>query len=180
MRRQPCLVREQDDGSYVITCPNKDKAGIQAAALSKIAKIQAKRKSQNDNSKRYKKEKSDANVAFENLTEEQKVLCIKEATRCSSATTNSTAGHSSTRDRTAFVVTVEVLSAEPNRPPMPISIQSNFSHIVLSLGPSLDMADFPDIRCAVDTCAGLCTGSFHYLMALDKRYLQCLYKLFTS
>jgi len=41
-----------------------------------------------------------------------------------------------------------------NCPNMPISIQSNLPHINLSLSPDLDIADCPDIRCAIDTCAG--------------------------
>jgi hypothetical protein len=52
--------------------------------------------------------------------------------------------------------------------------------MVLSLGADLNASDCPDIRCAVDTCAGLNTGKFDYLMALATRYPQCLHKLYTS
>ena len=36
--------QRQDDGTYVVTCPNKSKPGVEAAALVKIADIRAKRK----------------------------------------------------------------------------------------------------------------------------------------
>ena len=173
--------KRQADDTYTEVCPNKDKAGVRAAAKEKIAEIRTKRKARKEQYEKRKKAKTTtANAAFDNLTAEQKVLCLEEATRISSTTTPSASSASSTSTRKVFVVTVEVFSAEPNRPIMPISIQSNLPHMVLSLGPDLDIADCPDIRCAIDTCAGLNTGYYPYLMALAKRYPHCLHKLFTS
>jgi hypothetical protein len=60
---------------------------------------------------------------------------------------------------------------------MPITIQSNLPYITLQFGPDLDMADCPQVRCAVDRCAALATGNFHFFSALAKRYPHCLAKL---
>ncbi len=60
---------------------------------------------------------------------------------------------------------------------MPITIQSNLPHIALQFGSDLDMADCPQVGCAVDTCAALTTGSFHFFSDLAKHYLHCLAKL---
>jgi hypothetical protein len=49
----------------------------------------------------------------------------------------------------------------------------------LQFGPDLYMANCPQVRCAVDTCAALATGNFHFFSALAKRYLHCLVKLLT-
>ncbi len=61
---------------------------------------------------------------------------------------------------------------------MPISIQSNFQHIVLQLGNDLDCPDSPSIRCVVDTCAALSTGSFHFFASLEKCFPHCVLKIF--
>jgi hypothetical protein len=62
---------------------------------------------------------------------------------------------------------------------MPITIQSNLPHIMLHFSPDLDMADCPQVRCAVDTCAALTTGNFHFFAGVAKPYLHCLAKLLT-
>jgi len=70
-----------------------------------------------------------------------------------------------------FIVDVQVLSAgSTTKKPMPISIQSTLPHIVLQLGIDLDCPKCPSIRCAVDTCAALSTRSFHFFMAIAKRF----------
>jgi hypothetical protein len=59
-----------------------------------------------------------------------------------------------------FVVEVAVLAVgSPLKQAMPITIQSNLPHIVMQFGESLDCPNCPSIRCAVDTCAALTTGS---------------------
>jgi hypothetical protein len=81
-----------------------------------------------------------------------------------------------------FMIDVPCLaSRNPLKRMMPITdgitIQSNLPHIVLQFGPDMDMADCPSIRCAVDTCAALSTGNFHFFSAIAKRYPHCLAKL---
>ncbi len=172
--------KRQDDGTYTILCPNKDKTGVQAAATAKIADIRSKRKDRKESFRKSKKSRTTVNAAFDSLSNEQKALCIEEATRRAAAN-SAVAKQDKSSTRTVFVVThVVVNSAEPHLPILPISIQSNMPHILLQLGPSVDTADCPDIRCAVDTCAGLCTGNYTYLMALARRYPHCLYRLFTA
>jgi hypothetical protein len=55
---------------------------------------------------------------------------------------------------------------------------SNLPHIVMQFGESLDCPNCPSIRCAVDTCAALTTGSFHFYAAIAKRFLHCVAKVF--
>ena len=148
--------KKQADDSYVVSCPNKDKPGVQAAAKAKIDDIRIKRKAKKDVYNKAKKAKTSANAAFEALSDEQKASCIADATRrTSTATTTTPASGSSagSSNRQVFVVTVEAFAADTHRQAMPISIQSNLPHIIFSLGASLDDADCPDIRCALDTCA---------------------------
>jgi hypothetical protein len=77
-----------------------------------------------------------------------------------------------------FMINVLCLAAgSPLKRMMPITIQSNFPHIALQFGPDLDMADCPQVRCAVDMCAALTTGNFHFFSALAKHYPHCLAKL---
>ena len=63
---------------------------------------------------------------------------------------------------------------------MLIAIQQCLPHMKLSLGPSLDIANCPNIFVAIDTCAGIVTVYYSYLMALAKLYPHCLYQLYTS
>ena len=62
---------------------------------------------------------------------------------------------------------------------MPITNQSNLPQTVLQFGPDLDMADCPQVRCAIDTCAALTTGNFHFFADVAKHYPLCLAKLLT-
>ena len=77
-----------------------------------------------------------------------------------------------------FVIDIPCLAVgSPLKRIMPIRIQSNLPHIVLQFGPNLDMADCPQVRCAVDTCPALTTSNFHFFAAVAKSYLHCLTKL---
>ena len=62
---------------------------------------------------------------------------------------------------------------------MPILIQSNLPHIVLQFGADLDCPNCPSICCAVDSCAALTTGNFHFFALVAKRYLHCISKIYT-
>ncbi len=77
------------------------------------------------------------------------------------------------------MVDVPVLAAStPLKPQMPISIQSNLPCIAIKFGQDLDNPNCPTICCAVDTCAALMTGSFHFFAAIAKRYPHCVEKVF--
>jgi hypothetical protein len=90
------------------------------------------------------------------------------------------AGARGGRNSIIFVINVPCLAAgSPLKRMMPITIQSNLPHIALQFSPDLDMADCPQVRCAVDTCAALTTGNFHFFSALAKCYPHCLVKLLT-
>ena len=79
-----------------------------------------------------------------------------------------------------LVADVVVLAAgSPLKRVMPISIQSNLPHIVLQFGANLDCPNCPSICCAVDSCAALTTGNFHFLALVAKRYPHCISKIFT-
>ncbi len=78
-----------------------------------------------------------------------------------------------------FVVDVPIFAATmPLKPQMPISIQSNLPHIAIKFGQDLDDSNCPTIRCALDMCAALTTGSFHFFAAIAKRYPLCVEKIF--
>ena len=68
--------QRQYNGTYVVTCPNKSKPGVEAAALVKIADMIAKRKAWQQGQKDKKNLKTVANAVFEALTEEQRALFI--------------------------------------------------------------------------------------------------------
>ena len=78
-----------------------------------------------------------------------------------------------------FIADVPVLAAGPSlKPLMPITIHSNLPHIVMQFGTTLDCPNSPSVRCAVDSCAALSTGNFHYFASLAKRFPHCLAKVF--
>ena len=72
-----------------------------------------------------------------------------------------------------------LLAAGPShKPMMPIAIHSNLPHIVMQFGTTLDCPNSPSVRCAVDSCAALSTGNFHYFASLAKCFPHCLAKVF--
>ena len=78
-----------------------------------------------------------------------------------------------------FIVDVQVLAAgSPLKQVMPVSIQSNLPHIVIQFGEEMNCPNSPLIRCAVDTCAALSTGSFHFYASVAKRFLHCVANVF--
>jgi hypothetical protein len=79
-----------------------------------------------------------------------------------------------------LVADIMVLAAGlPLKCAMPISIQSNLPHIVLQFGANLDCPNCPLIRCAVDLCAALTTGNFHFFASVVKCFLHCVAKIYT-
>ena len=147
----------QPDKSFVVTCPNKDKPGIKDAADAKIAELRAKRKRKDSNDKR-KKQKTSSNTA---------------------STDSTSVVETAPNGRVVFVARVLANSGEM-RQPMPIAVSQTMPHMLLGLGPTEETPNCPDIRCAVDTCAGLNTGSYRYLMALARKFPHCLYRIYTS
>ena len=78
-----------------------------------------------------------------------------------------------------FIVDVQVLAAgSPLKQAMPVAIQSLLPHIVLQFGEDMNCLFSPSICCAVDTCAALSTGRFHFYASVAKRFLHCVAKVF--
>jgi hypothetical protein len=76
-----------------------------------------------------------------------------------------------------LVTDVVILAAGlPLKCAMPISIQSNLPHITIQFGANLDCPNCPSIRCAIDLCAALTTGNFHFFALVAKRFPHCVAK----
>ncbi len=61
---------------------------------------------------------------------------------------------------------------------MPIAIHSNLPHIVMQFRTNLDCPHCPLICCAIDLCAALTTGNFHFFALLVKCFPHCLAKVY--
>jgi hypothetical protein len=72
-----------------------------------------------------------------------------------------------------------VIVGSPLKCAMPILIQSNLPHIVLQFGADLDCPNCPLICCAVDLCAALTTGNFHFFALVAKLFPHCVARIFT-
>jgi hypothetical protein len=74
-----------------------------------------------------------------------------------------------------FIVDVAVLVAgSPLKQAMPIAIQSNLPHIVMQFRKSINCPNYPSIRCPINTCTALTTGSFHFYAAIAKCFPHCV------
>jgi hypothetical protein len=86
------------------------------------------------------------------------------------------------RGRTGGIILVAdvviMAAGSPLKRAMPILIQSNLPHIVLQFGADLDCPNCPLICCAVDSCAALMTGNFHFFALVAKRFPHCVAKIF--
>jgi hypothetical protein len=179
----------------MVSCPNRDNPGVREHATRNIEKMRKNRKKKHvQNTKR--KNLGTANFSYFDNAGQQ---CIREQYLAAvgghevsdnNSTMSSVTGPGSHaqpvrpsrgrgRGNTIFVVDVSVLAAStPLTPPMPISIQSNLPHIPIKFGQDLNSPDCPTICCAVDTCAALTTGSFHFFAAIAKHFPHCIVKIF--
>ncbi len=180
------------DGKFVVKCPNKLNSGVQDNAQKNLEKYRADQKKQRERNSKKR------NLATTNLSDfdkvsqqgiKEKVLQsttkgdVDESTSVISAVTLQSKPQNSQKKSKSgyiFIVDAQVLAAgSTTKKPMPISIQSTLPHIVLQLGSDLDCPNCPSIRCAVDTCAALSTGSFHFFAAIAKHFLHCVAKIFS-
>ena len=187
---------EYKDGQHVILCPNKDAPGVREHATKNIEKMRKNRKKKHTQNQKRKNlgttNYADFDEEGQQRIQEQCLAAIgghpvsDSASAMSSVTGPGSYAPSASRGRgrsdggaRIFVVDVTVLAATtPLKPQMPISIQSNLPHIPIKFGNDLNEPNCPTIRCAVDTCAALTTGSFHFFAAIAKRYPHCVQKIF--
>ncbi len=181
---------EYRQGSYVVICPNQHNPGITENATRALERM---RKNKSRRYQHNKKRKNINTVNFGDLPEAARARIQGQVhqfeagggTSVASSPSTLSASTPTSRERGSgnsiiFVVDIPCLAAgSPLKRMMPITIQSNLPHITLQFGPDLDMADCPQVRCAIDTCAALKTGNFHFFAALAKRYPHCLAKLLT-
>jgi len=197
---------EFTNGAHVVVCPNKDNPGVRENAKKNIDRMKANRqKRHRQNTKRKNlgtANFADFDAAGQERIREQVLLAmngpghnVSDATSVASSVTTPSAvapgsgggrGSGAGRGTPAgrgggriFIIDVTVLAAGPAlKPMMPIAIHSNLPHIVMQFGPTLDCPNSPQIRCAVDSCAALSTGNFHYFASLAKRFPHCVAKVF--
>jgi len=182
-------------GQHVIICPNRDNPGVREHAAKQIEKMRKNRK------KRHTSNLKRKNLGTANFSDfdEERQNCIREQvlqadgdhssvtsfvlTPRSATQQGIDCGRGHGRGRPGGVILVAdvvVLAAGlPLKRTMPISIQSNLPHILLQFGADLDSPNCPSIRCAVDSCAALTTGNFHFFASVEKCYPHCVLKIFT-
>ncbi len=168
------------DGNIV--CPNKDKPGVRDEAEKAYqiwrAKYRARRGTQGHSKKRK--------VDYNRMSTANKE-CVKEAVFASmgiKTTADKSPAKSALDSPTTskkpliFIIDGPVLSApSPSCKILPAPIVSNFPHIRLQLGATLDCPDCPILHCVVDTAAALTMVNFHFVAALAKKYPHCVAKL---
>ncbi len=151
--------------------------------------IQSKQKKKHQD---FTKHKNLATVNFSNFDAEIQVRirnqCLTTPSDATSvtllitgmigATTVASAAKSPSKKRVVFLYDTLALTAETHQPVLLVSIQSIMPHINLQLGTDINNTDSPSIRCIVDTAAALCTGNYHFFLAIAKQYPQCVAKIF--
>ena len=69
-------------------------------------------------------------------------------------------------------------AGSPLKQTMPVAIKSLLPHIVIQFGGDMNCPFSPSIRCAVDTCAALSTGSFHFYALVTTCFPHYVAKVF--
>ncbi len=187
---------EYTDGNHVVICPNRDVPGVREHAARNTEKMRRNRKKKHVLNQKRKNlgmaNFADFDEAGQKRIREQCLAAIQghdvsdSASAVSSVTGPGSSAPSAGRGRGCssggpriFVVDDPILAAStPLKPQMPILIQSNLPHIAIKFGQDLDDSNCPTICCAVDTCAALTTGSFHFFAAIAKRYPHCIEMVF--
>jgi hypothetical protein len=185
------------DGKHVILCPNKNNPGVLDNATKNIDRM---RKNCKKHHLQSQKRKNLGMAIFSDFDEsgqqriQEQVLQSMAGCKVSNGasvallvTTPITlapkggAGHGRRcgRGNCIFIVDIAVLAAgSPLKQAMPIDIQRNLPHIIMQFGESLNSPNCPLIRCALDTCPALNTGSFHFYAAIAKSFPHCVAKVF--
>jgi hypothetical protein len=182
---------------HVIVCLNKDNPGVRENAARNIERMHKNWK------KRHAQNLKRKNLGTANLSnfDEQGKKCITKqvlASMTSSRTVGknsrvalsvltprSPSNHDHSYGRSGgggvvLVTDIVLLAAGlPLKHAMPISIQSNLPHISLQFYANLDCPNCPSIRCAVDSCAALTMGNFHFFALVAKRFPHCIAKMYT-
>ncbi len=166
-----------------IVCPNKNKPGVRDEAKKAYQIWHAKYCARHGTQGRSKKRKFDYNrmsAANKERVKEAALASMGIKTTADKSPDKSSLDSPSTfKKPLIFIINVPVLSApSPSRNILPAPIVSNFPHICLQLGATLDCPDCPILRCVVDTAAALTTGNFHFVAALAKKYPHCVAKLY--
>jgi hypothetical protein len=184
-----------DQRQHAVICPNRDNPGIREHAAKQIKKMRKSRK------KRHAQNLKRRNLGTANLfdfDEEGQNRIQEQVLQAEGDHSSVTSSVSTPRSVTQqgldsgcgrgrgrpggviLVADVVVLAAgSPLKRTMPISIQSNLPHILLQFGADLDSPNCPSVHCAVDSCAALTTGNFHFFPLVAKRYPHCVSKIYT-
>ena len=170
----------------VVSCPNKDQPGVQAAA---DAKFTEHKKKVSDRRKNNRKRGNNSQMAhfFDMMSPPDKESDLSAADKAESARAffqsmwgqpsgvhgiapkqSKTSANSSVRHHTF----ISVLSTNTNqRPMLPIPLSTNLPHIALGLG--LPDSDFqPKTMAILDTAAALSTGNADYHLKIAETYPQ--------
>jgi hypothetical protein len=181
---------------HVVIFPIRDNPGVRENAARNIEKMCKNRKKQhNQNSKRKnlgtatlsdfdeqgKRQITKQVLAFMTgkIIGEHSSAALLVLTPCSPSKQDR--GHGRGPDGGVVLVTdIVVLAAGlPLKCAMPISIQSNLPHITIQFGANLDCPNCPSICCAIDSCAALTTGNFHFFALVAKHFPHCIAKMYT-
>jgi hypothetical protein len=171
----------------VIICLHKDQAGIREAAVKNckewLAKFKACHKKHkgidydclsNTNKKKIKKQ-----VLSSMTSSLMKDAAASTITDDQSKASNASTPRPWTLNLLIVFVDVSMLSTTTaNKELLLAPIMANFSHICLKLGTHLDNESCPEVCAIVDTAAALSTGNFHFVLAIAKKFPDCLAKLY--
>jgi hypothetical protein len=152
-----------------ITCPNKEKPGVQARAT-------LARKEYNDKLKKRRKDSSKKRSSGVMNGDILRHLNADQITRLSGdqikalLSINSAGTEKKTKEDSKTVsFWIEVVClAVTQKPMLPISIDVNLPHVALAIGQSLTGSQFT-LSSAYDTCASLCVGYLDFHLAIAKK-----------
>jgi hypothetical protein len=143
-----------------ITCPNKDKPGVQDRAAKARKDFNERLQKREQESKKKRGVNNMLTEAFGSLTRDE-IRALVALSSPAKKTKNSPNGAVQT-----FTVCFEVNSSV--KPMLPISIESNLPHIVMPIGQNLASSPF-SLLVAYDTCAACNVGYLgHHLPIAEK------------
>ncbi len=162
----------------VVVCPNADQQGVHAAAQAAYDKWLEKSRAC-----RQKRKAKESKPTYAGLSEANKKLVRNKALAMMASGGGGTPARDSSTPQCKkpmiLIADIVVLSAATaTHGILPAPIVSDFPHIQLQLGSTLDDPDCPIVHCVVDTATALSTGNFRFVAAVEKRYPHCVTKLF--
>jgi hypothetical protein len=177
----------RDRQTKLIVCPNKDKPGVaERASLKHKTYLENLKSKKNEMVQRKKIKFTDLNqsereVARSHFLREASALSNSATSSITNSTASATPPATPSASGISFPAVVLINNNRPAAPILPVPIDNQLPHIIITLGELSDSLETcPTFRGLYDSGASCSTGSFDFWLPILKGHPSCIEEIHTS